>query len=69
VRIELLWCEGCPNHVTAASLVKDVLSELGLTVPIRRIEVPDEAAGIAVPFPGSPPSGSRRGHRARVHRP
>jgi hypothetical protein len=52
--VELLYFEGCPNHVTAESLVKDVLSELGLTVPIWRIEVPDEAIGLAVRFPGSP---------------
>ncbi len=54
MRIELLWFEGCPNHEGAESLLRDVMAEAGVTDPIMRIEVPDEATGRAVCFPGSP---------------
>jgi hypothetical protein len=54
MNIELLYFEDCPNHELAERLVRDVLDELTLDVSIRRIAVPDETAGIAVRFPGSP---------------
>jgi hypothetical protein len=54
MRIELLWFAGCPNHRTAEALLREVLAEEHLDAAIQRIEVPDEAAGIAVCFPGSP---------------
>lgn len=53
LRIELLWFEGCPNHHAAEALLRDVLSKR-LVATIERIEVPDEATGNAVCFPGSP---------------
>lgn len=54
VRVELLWFEGCPNHIAAEALTRDVMAELGIAAPIIRVEVPDEETGIAVRFPGSP---------------
>lgn len=54
VRVELLWFQGCPNHVATEALTREVMGELGVAAPIVRIEVPDEETGIAVRFPGSP---------------
>ena len=54
MNIELLWFKGCPNHIPAEALVLDVARKLGVTANIRRIEVPDEATGKRVCFPGSP---------------
>lgn len=54
IDVELLWFQGCPNYEAAESLVNDVARELGLTAKVRRIEVPDEAVGKSVCFPGSP---------------
>ncbi len=58
MRIELLWFEGCPNHHAAEALLREVLAEeraaRHFEASIARIEVPDEASGVAVCFPGSP---------------
>lgn len=54
MKIELLWFKGCSNHEAAESLLKAEMQGLGIDVPIKRIEVPDETTGIAVCFPGSP---------------
>jgi hypothetical protein len=53
--VELLWFSGCPTHEAAERMLRDVLDEHGLDdVPIHRVQVEDEATGIAVRFPGSP---------------
>jgi hypothetical protein len=54
MKIELLWFEGCPNHEAAEALLRTTMTEMGLDAAIHRIEVPDEATGIVVGFPGSP---------------
>ena len=54
MRIELLWFEGCPNHEVARALLRELLDERGLELPIEDLEVPDEATGDRVRFPGSP---------------
>lgn len=54
MKIELLWFEDCPNHAATEQMVREVLSEQGLDVPIERIEVPDVETGNKVVFPGSP---------------
>ena len=54
MKIELLWFEDCPNHELAESMLRDVLGEVGVVATIERIEVADEATGIATVFPGSP---------------
>lgn len=52
--IELLWFDGCPNHLAAEALVREVMDQLGIIAEIHRREVPDESTGILVGFPGSP---------------
>lgn len=54
MKIELLWFDDCPNHKVAEQMLSDVLKEFGVSEPIQRINVPDEAAGNLVTFPGSP---------------
>ncbi len=54
MKIELLWFEDCPCHRAAEALVQGVLDELGIEVPIERIEVPDDYTGDSVRLPGSP---------------
>jgi hypothetical protein len=53
-RIELLWFEGCPNHLAARTMVDEVLAHLGIEATVKAIEVPDEEIGNQVRFPGSP---------------
>ena len=52
--IELLWFRDCPNHVRAETMLREAMAEVGVIAPVVRIEVPDEATGNAVCFPGSP---------------
>ena len=54
MRVELLWFLDCPNHVRAETMLREAMAEVGAIVPVVRIEVPDEATGNAVCFPGSP---------------
>ena len=56
MKIELLWFKDCPNHQAAESMVRDVLDQMGLDMPIERIEVPDDETGTHFVFPGSLPS-------------
>jgi len=54
MRIEFLWFEDCPNHPVARAMLREVLAEQQVAAPIEDIEVPDEASGDRVRFPGSP---------------
>lgn len=54
MKIELLWFEDCPNHDPAEGMLREVLSEQGVSDEIHRVEVPDIETGIKVKFPGSP---------------
>lgn len=52
--VEVLYFEGCPNHVHAGALVEEILSELDISAEIRFVEVTDEANAQAMRFLGSP---------------
>jgi hypothetical protein len=52
--IELLYFEGCPNHLPAAERVRAVVKQEGFCTEISEIEVKDESAAKALRFPGSP---------------
>ena len=54
MKIELIWFDGCPNHKAADKLLSQTLSELDISDPIQRIEVPDLATGEQTKFAGSP---------------
>lgn len=53
-RVEILWFEGCPNHLAARRLVEEIIREHGIEATVEAIEVPDLATGEQVRFPGSP---------------
>lgn len=54
MKIELLYFDGCPNHETALTNLKEVLSEAGIKdeIEIINIEKPEDA--IEHRFLGSP---------------
>ena len=54
MQIELLWFVGCPNHEAAEQVLRERMAALGVTGETTRVEVPDEATGQRVCFPGSP---------------
>jgi hypothetical protein len=54
VIIELLYFDGCPNHVPARSLVETVLADHAVAAEIREVEVRDPADAQSKRFLGSP---------------
>lgn len=54
MNVELLWFQECPSHEAAQAMIREVLASEGITAEVTRVEVPDEATGIRVCFPGSP---------------
>lgn len=52
--IEILYFDGCPNHVAAAGLVEEVLADHGMDADVRTVAVesPEEAERLR--FLGSP---------------
>lgn len=54
MRIEVLWFQGCPNHLAADSLLRSVLQDMGVQATVESIEVPDEETARRLVFPGSP---------------
>lgn len=53
-KVEVLYFEGCPNHVAAREGVERIANDLGLTIELRlvNIETADDAARLR--FLGSP---------------
>ncbi len=54
MKVEILYFEGCPNHVPALEMVRRVLDREKIEAEVRRIEVVDEKSAEAVRFLGSP---------------
>jgi mercuric ion transport protein len=54
MNIEVLYFEGCPNHLPAIEMVRETLKSLGREDEIRQIEVRTQADAEAVAFVGSP---------------
>ncbi len=52
--IEVLFFKGCPNHEPTLALAREVVSELGLDVEIREVEIHDEMDALRRQFLGSP---------------
>jgi hypothetical protein len=53
-RVEFLYFEGCPNHLSARALLEEVLAEVAPGTPIEVIEAGDPMVAAARRFPGSP---------------
>ena len=54
IRIDILFFEGCPNHVLALCQVQDVVRELGVEAIIREVEVKASDDFAQLRFFGSP---------------
>jgi hypothetical protein len=52
--VEVLYFDGCPNHVPALALIERVAGELGLEPELRLVKVADQAAAQQMRFLGSP---------------
>jgi len=54
MRIEVLYFEGCPNHLPAVDRLRTVLRQEGVQTEISEVEVKDESAAKELKFFGSP---------------
>src|SRR5438128_12416141 len=54
MNIEVLYFEGCPNHLPAIEMVRETLKSLGRHDEIHQGEVRTQADAAAVAFVGSP---------------
>jgi len=54
MNIEVLYFEGCPNHLTAIEMVREILKSLGRQDKIHQVEVRTQADAEAIAFVGSP---------------
>src|SRR5262245_1516272 len=54
IRVDILYFEGCPNHLPTRDLVRDVVRSLGVDATIREVEVRDAQDAARLRFFGSP---------------
>src|SRR6266849_391598 len=54
MNIEVLYFEGCPNHLPAMEMVRETLKSLGRQEEIHQVEVHTQADAEAMAFVGSP---------------
>ncbi len=54
MHIQVLYFEGCPNHAPTVSLVREVITQLGLTTNIEEVEVTGPNDAERQRFLGSP---------------
>lgn len=54
MRIEVLYFEGCPNHLPTLERIHQVLREEGCDAKVREVLVPDVETAHNVRFLGSP---------------
>ncbi len=54
MNIEVLYFEGCPNHLPAIEMVRETLKSLGRQDEIHQVEVHTQADAEAMAFVGSP---------------
>ena len=54
MEVEVLYFEGCPNHLPTLERIKEVLQEEGCDAEIREILVADVETAHSVRFLGSP---------------
>lgn len=54
MRIDILYFDGCPNHLPTTEVVRGVVQSLGIDATIREIEVRDAEEAARLKFFGSP---------------
>jgi hypothetical protein len=53
-RIQILWFEGCPNHVAARATIDDVLRSAGVEAEVESQCISSDDEARAARFAGSP---------------
>ena len=54
MRIDILYFDGCPNHLPTVEVVREVVQSLGIDATIREVEVCDTEDAARLRFFGSP---------------
>jgi hypothetical protein len=54
MRIELLYCDGCPSHAPLLGRLRELLAAAGVDAPVEERRVESEADAISERFLGSP---------------
>jgi hypothetical protein len=54
MRIELLYCDGCPTYRSAEEDLRRVLTEEGVEAKVELVEVKSDEEARRLGFPGSP---------------
>ena len=54
MKIEVLYFEGCPNHIPAMQMVREILNSLGREDQVQEVEIRTQAQAEASRFVGSP---------------
>jgi hypothetical protein len=54
MKVEVLYFEGCPNHLPTLERIKEVLQEESCDAEVREVLVPDMQTAQSVEFLGSP---------------
>ena len=52
--VELLWFEGCANHLPARQMLEEVIADLSPGTPIEDVDATDPTVAQRLRFPGSP---------------
>jgi hypothetical protein len=52
--VEVLYFDGCPNHLPARALLERLAAELGIEPELRLVKVADQEAARRLRFLGSP---------------
>ncbi len=53
-RVELLYFDGCPNHIVAEEVLKEVMAEENVQAPVIRVQVETPEDAVSQRFLGSP---------------
>jgi hypothetical protein len=54
MKIQILYFEGCPNHLPTVALVHQVVAKLGKEIQIEEVEVTSPDDAVSKRFLGSP---------------
>lgn len=54
MRVEILYFEGCPNHVPTVALAKRIVADLGVPADIEEVEITSPEDVERLRFLGSP---------------
>ena len=54
MKIEILYFDGCPNHLPAVALVRNILQQMNLPDHLIEVNITDPASAKSMRFLGSP---------------